>query len=115
MQRYVTLGDGRHVGLGTYVQAWRNVLVAPSGASFNRSLSDSWSSDRETILRQFRDGLHNRINRHIPTYGRGRKWDSQWQRDTRNAARQLNSNVRFYWLPQWLKSRFAHRIASYDD
>ena len=29
MRRYVTLGDGRKIGLGAYVSAWKTCLTLP--------------------------------------------------------------------------------------
>jgi len=117
MQRVVTLGDGRQVGLGGYVKAWKAALAAPAGSTFDKGFN-WWPETREEILRTFRKGLQDRINRRIdgfpgalrPEGPRGRKWTSEWQTETRRAAQQLNSRVVIHWLPAWLKPRFAHRI-----
>jgi hypothetical protein len=34
--------------------------------------------------------MHDRINRHIPGYGRGRKWDERYQTDLRRDAQHVN-------------------------
>lgn len=53
----------------------------------------------------------NRINRHIPNYGRGRKWAPDWQRETLQAAGRLNTpRLVIDWLPRHLKARFADRL-----
>jgi hypothetical protein len=110
-QRVVTLGDGRRVGLGVYVKAWKTVLAAPATAWF-RTTPCSWAGgDRAQALREFRAGLDDRINRHIPDYGRGRKWQSQWQIETWRAAQALNHpRLVIHWLPEWLKARFGARL-----
>ncbi len=114
--RTVRLGSGRVVSLGTYVAAWKRALSAPAHATF-RETPCSWAGgDRDQVLREFRAGLHDRINRHLPRYGKGRKWDPQWQIETYRAARDLNTpRLALHWLPAWLKARFAHRIAVFDD
>ena len=100
------------VTLGAYVKAWREVKAAPAGTEFRSSLCGWAPETRETILSQFQDGLAGRINRHIPGFGVGRKWASEWQHETRYAARQLNCpRLVIRWLPAWLKKRFAQRLA----
>lgn len=115
--RFVTLGCGRRVSLGVYVAAWKTALAAPDNAMFRGSPSHSReSADRDTVLREFRFGLHDRINRHIPHHGKGRKWNPDYQAEIRRAAHALNTpRLRIYWLPASLKSRFAHRITTRDD
>jgi hypothetical protein len=109
----VTIGlpDGRHVLIPEYVRSWRILLTIPP----DRSVAN-WShfptSARE-ILASISAGIHDRINRHIPGHGQGRKWDADWQRATLQAAHQLNHpRLRIHWLPEWLRARFAHRLAT---
>lgn len=110
----------RSVTLAGYISAWNAVKAAPAGATFSESLrSGKWtggSHSREEILGQFSEGLHDRINRHLPWFGRGRKWDHDWQMETRRAADQVNQpRLRIHWLPEWLRARFSHRICRRDD
>ena len=78
---------------------------------------------RETkteVLREFRNGFTDRINRRIdgfpstfrPLPNPGiRKISYQWQLETHRAAIQLNQpRLILHWLPPWLKKRFAHRL-----
>jgi len=63
------------------------------------------------ILTALRDGMHDRINRHIPKYGEGRKWDHDWQRAAMQCANFVNTpRLIVRWVPQDLKARLAHRI-----
>ncbi|MCP4878276.1 MAG: hypothetical protein GY896_22720 [Gammaproteobacteria bacterium] len=101
----------RDVPLKAYVQAWKQVLAESSEVEYSEGLTGYWSVSRDEVLSQFRAGLHDRINRHIPGYGVGRKWDSDWQRCIANVARQLNTpRLIIHWLPKELKERFAHRL-----
>lgn len=110
--RYVTTGDGRRIGLGSYVRAWRTVMAAPPDAPFDRSLCERYPDNAASILQQFRDGMHDRINRHTPGYGRGRKWSDDYQRAMAYSARLLNTpRLRLHWLPADLRIRFAARLA----
>lgn len=110
-RRVIGLSDNRVVHLGAYVDAWARVLTAPAGTEFAQSLTSRWPATREEILEQFRDGLHDRINRRDPRYGVGRKWDPDWQRQCGYAARELNyPRLVIRWLPMWLRDRFAHRL-----
>ncbi len=110
-QRTVRLGSGRRVSLGDYVRAWRIALAAPANTWF-RETPCSWAGgDRAQVLREFRKGLDDRINRHVPHYGKGRKWKEQWQIETLRAAREINHpRLAIHWLPAWLKPRYAHRL-----
>jgi hypothetical protein len=112
MTRVIVLGNGRHVTLGQYVRAWRTAKAAAPGTRFSHGCCGWWSVTREEALRDFEHGLHDRINLHDPRSLVGwRKLASDWQRETRNAARQLNYPRRvIHWLPAWLKPRFAHRL-----
>ena len=70
MRRYVTLGDGRRVTLGSYVAVVKAAKARP-GATFPRTLCDWWSDAGAVIVRQFREGMHDRINQAIPYSTRG--------------------------------------------
>lgn len=111
--RIVTLGCGKRVSLATYVAAWKAALHAPENAVFRGSPSDSRAfADRSSVLREFRSGLHDRINRHIPAYGVGRKWAYEYQSEMIQAASALNTpRLHISWLPASLADRFAHRLS----
>lgn len=114
MQKVIVLGDGRRVTLGNYVKAWRAVLKSPQGAMFKGSPSDSrMPADREQCLREFRSGMHDRINKRIPSYGRGRKWSSDWWWDAWRASRDVNTpRLVVRWVPFEFRERLAHRLTS---
>ena len=114
--RYVTLGDGRKIGLGRYVAAWRATLAAPDNARFAGSPRDPrHPCDRATVLREFREGMDDRINRSLPYYGHGRKWDVDWYWAMWRASRELNNpRLVIRYLPTEIRSRFAHRIERFD-
>ncbi len=76
--RYVTLGTGRQVSLSAYVAAWRRVKAMKPDAVIRNGIQWFDQSAAE-VLRQFRDGMHDRINRHLPGYGRGRRWAREYQ------------------------------------
>lgn len=119
MKRVVYLPQGRQVTLGDYVRAWKLAITAPEGAVFTKAFN--WYPETKCdVLREFRRGLHDRINRRIQgfpgtlrphAYPDTRKHDYQWQIETQRAAIQLNQpRVIIHWLPPWLKTRFAHRL-----
>jgi len=101
------------VTLRQYARAWRAAKAMPVIATFRHSLTSLGSATRDEVLRQFSDGLHDRINRHIPGYGGGRKWSSDWQREMTYTARMLNTpRLVIDWLPADLRKRFLHRLRS---
>ena len=119
MKRVVYLPQGRQVTLGNYVRAWKLALTAPEGTIFNKAFN--WYPEtKNEILREFRRGLTDRINRRIDGFPGAlrplphpntRKHDHQWQTETYRAALQLNhARLIIDWLPPWLKTRFAHRL-----
>ena len=111
MRRYVTLGDGKRVSLGSYVRVWRFALGLPTGTPLSRDLQDRWPSERETVVRQFRAGMHDRISRHLPWYGRGRKWCHDWQRAATQCAAAVNTpRLIVRWVPRDLRARLQHRL-----
>jgi hypothetical protein len=110
----VTLASGRRVSLGSYVDAWRTVRAADPAALFHGAPED-WFRIPEpaaVILRQFRTGLHARINRHVPGYGRGRKWSTDWQREAWRTARAVNTpRLVVRWVPTEFRARLADRLS----
>lgn len=110
-RRYVTLGDGRRVPLSAYVAGWKVVRRCHPAMPFNRCLTERWASTAGQILQQYRDGMHDRINRHVPGYGRGRKWSPDWQGAAIHCAQAVNTpRLVVRWVPRDLKARLAHRI-----
>lgn len=112
-RKVVTLGDVRRIPLGVYVAAWRLVRAAPPDARF-RGSPCGWSGSEETaaeILRQFRAGMDDRINRHVPWHGRGLRWGPDWQSEAARLARAVNTpRLVVRWAPQEFRRRLAHRL-----
>lgn len=119
MKRVVHLPQGRQVTLGNYVRAWSLAIAAPEGTIFNKGFN-WYPQTKNEVLREFRRGLNDRINRRIDGFPgtlrpqphpNTRKHDYQWQVETHRAAIQLNQpRLIVHWLPPWLKTRFAHRL-----
>jgi hypothetical protein len=124
MKRVVYLPGGKHVSLSSYAQAWKTALAAPPEATFKTGFN-WYPESREDILREFRRGLHDRINRRIDGFpgtlqpvskATSRKLTYEWQLETYRAAQQLNRPRLFiHWLPPWLKTRFQHRLRDPND
>lgn len=113
MQRCIQLANGRRVRLSTYVQAWRALRELPAAAPVTGF--DHFPTPAGEILAELRKGLHDRINRHLPGHGQGRKWSVNWQAETTRAAHQINyPRLVIDWLPPHLRERFAHRLRQSD-
>ncbi|MCL8382079.1 DNA polymerase III subunit beta [Xanthobacter aminoxidans] len=112
-RRVVRLGSGQVVTLGTYVAAWRRARAAPPDARF-RGSPCGWAGAEEKvaeILRQFRAGMDDRINQHLPWFGRGRRWGPEWQAEASRLARAVNTpRLIVRWAPPEFRARLAHRI-----
>ena len=103
-RRYITLGDGTHVTLAAYSAAWRACTAAAPGTEFRRGLCGYGSRTREEILGEFRDGVHDRINRHAPGFGAYR------------TAREVNTpRLAVRWVPRDFEARLRHRVRRYED
>jgi hypothetical protein len=109
MKRYITLPNGNTCSLPAYVKAWSTLKTAAPREQIKGW--DHFPTEAGHILREIRYGVHDRINRHVPGYGKGRKWDQQWQADMRRASRDLNTpRLVISWLPFDIKERFAYRL-----
>lgn len=106
------------VPLGDYVQGWKDVLAEPSSTVYSCGLATFDAATRDEVLKEFRDGLADRINRNIPGYGQGRKWGSDWQRWVGQFARKVNTPrliVRVTEAPPVYRERLAHRFFTEED
>ena len=109
MRHTIGLPDGRSVTVREYVRSWRILKTLPPDRLVNGFYWFPETAD--TILHALRAGIHDRINRHLPGYGQGRKWNPQWQADMARASRDLNRpRLVIRWLPSDLKVRFPHRL-----
>lgn len=113
-RRVVVLPNGRRCGLGVYVASWAKVAAVVATDPKARIKGwDHFPEDADRVLRALREGLHDRINRHLRHFGKGRKWASDWQNEMWRASRDLNQpRLRIYWLPSDLRGRFGHRLAT---
>ena len=110
MKRCIVLADGRRLGLGDYVRAWRRCLTLPPETYIGRGIS-GWGQTAAEAIYDCRRGMDDRINRRIPGYGIGRKWDPDWQAQTWRLARELNTpRLIVRWIPTEWRRRFAHRL-----
>ena len=108
----VTLADGRKIGLGKYVAGWRTCRELPPDTWIGKGVS-GWGQTAGEALADLRRGLEDRLNRHLPGYGVGRKWSSDWYFATWNASRAINNpRLIVRWLPADMMKipRFAERV-----
>lgn len=108
------------VTLGQYAAAWRTVKASPGGTEFKSSLCGRSPETRETILRQFAEGLHDRINIRGGLIRTGRNFttDQYWRfwRDSRAIRRHFTERLRVYsFETRAAHARFSHLLASRDD
>jgi hypothetical protein len=116
IRRCIVVAESRRVPLSAYVAAWRKARRGPPDAVFSQSLTGLCPATAAEILRQFSFGVHDRINRHIPGFGIGRKWDHDWQRGMIQGAIAVNTpRLIIDWLPPELATRFAYRLRRNRD
>lgn len=63
---------GRSVGIGAYVAAVKRAKANPD-AEFKHGLTTWWPTTGAEVVRQFRAGMHERINAGIPYARRGKE------------------------------------------
>lgn len=111
-KRYIALGCGRGIGLGRYVAAWKQYLELAPNIWIGKGVS-GWGQTAGEALQDLRRGLDDRINKHMPWFDKGRKWDSDWQAAMWRASRDLNHpRLVIRWLPRDLMRvpRFRERV-----
>lgn len=114
--RYVDLGNGKTVSLRAYIRGWKAALELPPKVEVRDCPGTFGPASIEHVLCRLRDGLHDRINRHDPRYGRGRKWDPDWQRDAVQTAHRVNTpRLIVRWVPKDLQSRLQHRLHTEEE
>lgn len=69
--RTITLGTGQVVSLKAYVAAIK-VAKANPDMQFKSGLTTWWTTTGAEIMKQFRRGMHQRINEAIPYMERGK-------------------------------------------
>lgn len=110
-KRVIVLPNGRSVTLGEYARSWRELKTLPPESSIRGW--DHFPATVSGVLAAIRFGVHDRINRHVPGYGDGRKWDIDWQAQARRCGYAVNTPrliVRKSQVPIELRARLAHRI-----
>jgi hypothetical protein len=70
VNRVVTLGDGKRVSLRSYLAAVRKAKANPA-AVFDRGLAGWGRTSGAEVVREFRDGMHDRISQAVPVTRRG--------------------------------------------
>lgn len=106
----IRLPNGRTVTVAAYVRAWRQLRALPPTSLVTGF--DDGPTTAAAVLESFSSGLNERINRHRPYYGRGRKWGADEQRAMVYTAALLRSSPRCVldWVPASFRSRLAHRL-----
>lgn len=111
--RVIGLPNGGQCTLGTYVASWKTLLTMDPGAEVGGFDYDARKAGY--VLSALAEGLHDRINRHDPRYGVGRKWSDTWQADAYRTARMVNTpRLIVRWVPKDLAARLAHRTWKED-
>ena len=106
-KRCIVLGDGTRVPLAVYVAGWKRAKQLP-GDTWVGKCPDGYGGFARDALRQCRAGMHDRINRHLPGFGKGRKWADDWQWEARRFASDVNTpRLVVRWVPPAFRDRFG--------
>lgn len=117
IRHIITLPNGRQCSVGIYARAWQALKALPPD-----SCSKGFGHHPERadyILSRLRFGMHDRINRHVPDFGVGRKWGDDYQthlyRDSRR-LRDIANRIRVYQFESAeARARFSHLLADRSE
>lgn len=112
MIHVITLPNTRQCTVGTYARAWKALTHADPSSLWPGF--GYWPERAESILHAMRGGLSERINRHIPGYGIGRKWDNDYQvrlwRDSRRLRDIAARIIVRQFETEEARARFSHLL-----
>lgn len=109
----VTLYQGRSVSLDSYLRAWKQVKCDDPARNYPHGPGSWVPMTAAQILAEMRRGIDDRINRHTPSYGCGRKWSQEWFWNAKRCADQVNTpRLVVRWVPHDLRKRLEHRITT---
>lgn len=117
MRTVIGLPNGRQVGIGVYVKAYRELRKMDPDT---RVKGFGYGSERAAdILYAMRGMFSEVINRHDRSYGVGRKWDNDYQvrlwRDSRR-LQDIAKRIRVYQFEtEEARSRFSDRLSNRDE
>lgn len=113
MTYVIGLPNGKRVTIATYIAAFNKLKVLPPESDVR---GWKWHSVKaRDVISEMRAGIHRRINKHVPGFGKGRKWCHDWQRTTRQFADAVNTpRLIVRWAPFEFRTRLAHRLYSDD-
>jgi len=112
--RVIVLANGKQIPLGAYARAWRTAMALPPDTVLKHGCCGWWPITAAEAVREFREGAADRINRHRPGYGVGRKWKSDWQSAVWRTARRVNQpRLRVYTseVPLEFRARLGSRLS----
>ena len=121
----IRLGSGHRITVGHYASIWRSIRLAVRvGQPYKErcDLTHPFSHLNEqhpaAILRQFRDGMHDRINRRGGVMPNGRKTSYEWETAAIRVAQFVNGDprrayhpVEWQWIPRELRRALDAREA----
>lgn len=122
-KQYIRLGSGHRVGLGHYASMWGAMRTAVRlGHTYKErcDLTHPFTHLNEQhptqILRQFRDGMHHRINIRGGVMPTGRKTSYEWETAAMRVAQFVNGDprsayhpIQWQWIPRELRRAFRAR------
>ncbi|SON54264.1 hypothetical protein HDIA_0723 [Hartmannibacter diazotrophicus] len=103
----------RRVSVGAYVKGVKSAITNPDQV-FRHGLETWWPVTGAHIREEFRRGMVDRINRHLPEHGKGRKRTPEWQLQAWRIADKVNNRIVAYErdCPRELRARLANRLES---
>lgn len=110
--RSIGLPNGKSISFTAFCSSWRQAKEIAK--THPEALIKGWEwypVKVDEVLREIRFGMHDRINRHVPGYGKGRKWAREWQLEARRTSNAVNTpRLIVRWVPKDLWARLSHRI-----
>ena len=112
----IRLPNGKSCSVAKYVAAWKELkAMHPTEQVYGFGWFPQQGGE---VLKAMRDGLTDRINRHDPSFGKGRKWKEDWQRGADRIASNINGRRIVTYrnhCPKELQAKLAHRLYEYGE
>lgn len=106
--------SGRSIPVGQYAAAWKKLLTVDPSTRVPKW--DHFDTSAGDVLREIRNGMHDRINRKDPRYPKGRKASYEYSTALLRLRQYVGNRIRIYYVDPILGDRvrasLAHRIFS---
>lgn len=119
--RIIGLPNGHRVRIREYCAGWKWLKIMAENPEIKAvgGFADNVLSPKQTLM-VIRQGVHDRINRYVFHYNKGRKWQSEYFWSCKRDQRQLHDNamqrrIIYRFETAEAQRRFGHLVTTPED